>query len=802
MKKKIFYLRRMMSFFCLFWVMLPCLAGISQRVEFNLSDFEFQQQLDGSWFLINAKEKCLYGNPNNPCLPILQRSFALPFGTKVKDARIILGEEENIRNSIVLANNPQNITLNYQTLYGRNEEEYVGSYHEPNSFLNTSFWQGYPIANFHLCPFKYDENTGELLFIRNIIVEYDLDECHIPNFATSETEELKNELMGLVNNDEDVTSIMEMTPSLTESNTTHFDYLLITSTELYDSFLPLVKWKHKKGVSAYIISLYQIACAYEGRDLQEKIKHCIYDAYLSCGVKYVTIGGDDSVVPVRHCTDDLIPADLYYSCFDGDFNWNYNNNDFFGERADKVSRTSQVYLTRIPVRTEQQATDYINKLIAYERGFNTENWNESILMAGVRLEVDKNFSYGETEAHADIIYNQSIAPFWDGKRFKLFDTNTDFPGGRNYEVYPENIHTQFSKSPMFISMSTHGGYYCWETEGCRPGNNYYYTYDRDRASELNAENYSILTTIACDTNMFDEEFSSSANNDPCLSESFLRNKNSGIVAYYGSSRSGYSTTSLTTLGSSDIYEDAFYQGVFGPLPENKNFGRIVAYSKAKANCSLYLDYALNPMGDSEMPIYSHRLKEFNNLTFEYDKEELIIDPSEPGCLISITTDDISVNPESFKNNLKIKGDLLPKHFNLSITKYGFKPMVFNFTECPHSWDVYYEVALKEGYRQEYMGKLWKDGYDAEDGGPGIKDKTNLQSVEYNNEFLHIELSGSLKESSSYQVYIQNIFGTETLRVTLSQSQSDIYVGDLPKGLYTVVLVKDGEEIDCSKCCFN
>lgn len=95
----------------------------------------------------------------------------------------------------------------------------------------------------------------------------------------------------------------------------------------------------------------------------------MYKAY---GIKYVMLGGDDTVVPVRGCysksfdcgkmdylIDKTIPTDLYFACFNGNFEWNSNGNDLYGEVEDYVDFTPTVFVTRLPVRTDTDVDSYI-----------------------------------------------------------------------------------------------------------------------------------------------------------------------------------------------------------------------------------------------------------------------------------------------------------------------------------------------------------------------------------------------------------------------------------------------------------
>ena len=84
------------------------------------------------------------------------------------------------------------------------------------------------------------------------------------------------------------------------------------------------------------------------------------------------LGGDNSVVPVQYCfnrclTDSIIqPADLFYMCFQGQFDWDLDGDGIIGEKEDSISLIPDVSLTRLPIRTASHVEAYTNKLLKYE----------------------------------------------------------------------------------------------------------------------------------------------------------------------------------------------------------------------------------------------------------------------------------------------------------------------------------------------------------------------------------------------------------------------------------------------------
>ena len=101
----------------------------------------------------------------------------------------------------------------------------------------------------------------------------------------------------------------------------------------------------------YIYANYQ---GTENHDNADKIRDFIRDSYLHHGTRWVLLGGDPAVVPVRGVyvstysgTETNLPSDLYYACLDG--TWNGDGDGYWGEATDggsggDIDLTAEVYV--------------------------------------------------------------------------------------------------------------------------------------------------------------------------------------------------------------------------------------------------------------------------------------------------------------------------------------------------------------------------------------------------------------------------------------------------------------------------
>lgn len=413
---------------------------------------------------------------------------------------------------------------------------------------------------------------------------------------------------------------------------------------------------------------------YTGISTQEKLKQCLYSLFKTRGLKYVLLGGDDSVVPVRYCknkcsvyTEDKMPTDLYYACFAGRFDWDANGNGIYGEPSDSIDLMPSIYLSRLPIRTISEAENYSKNVVSYEMMTGDKVWNKKILMCGSILSENKD-GHSDSELKGDKLYREAIKDLWNGERKKLYDTYNDF-GYSN--LSNKAIQEQITTGYAFADFITHGSYSSFSSGA----------YNVNDASAQTNAGYTIITTMACHTNAFDKEL--------CLSESFIRNQNSGILAYLGSSRYGWyygGSNFENTFGSSLQYEKEFYDYIFSDKIKDKNFAKIVAatkISKIGSSCSdnglRWLQFGLNPVGDPEMPIYTDNPKKLPMTKAKIEKSILNIDTGVDSCTVCVMSrlDGGNSYYRVLHNVRTASFDYNVDSLSLCITKQNYKPMVIN-----------------------------------------------------------------------------------------------------------------------------
>ncbi len=663
------------------------------NITFSQDEFTLKKSASGYYIQTDNIDYILLEDTTLPALPYLGVDILLPEGKSIGNISVSKTVEK-IADDIVMAPNPIVIPTNTVSQKNIPITRYTKDiYPDKNvQFQAVNRIQSYSFASFIICPFIYNASTKELKIITSIDISFDtIDEVSEKSASsTNRRYDMIDLVSNLVINPSELSDLYadEQTPVALKSASTSYsdiEYLIITSGELIDDFIPLKAWKIQKGIKTEIISIDSIYLNYSGElSNQEKIKSCINDLYANNGLKWVLLGGDNTVVPVQGCIgkshgnfgliDSLIPCDLYYSCLSPYYlaTWDHNENGVIGEdNGDGVSLYPSLYLARAPVRTSNHVKAFVNKTIDYEKNPQTSNYLEEMLLTGAELD---NAWGGLSDAHqkSEILYSSYISPYWTGERTRFYDSGTDFSGGASYDLSSTNLQTQLNNGYHFVHMATHGGQAAWAVE---TGSNYSST----NAANLSNQNKSIVITIACNTNDFDDTRDSS---DPCLSEAFLRNPHGGCVLYWGSSREGFGTYKQE-LGPSFRYNAQFFKCLFSDTEDTPyRFGAVTALAKSKYAKHIYsysvdrwLQFSLNAIGDPELPIYTEDPSTFLDASVSQSGNDVTVKTGGiTGCTIALTSVDYGRSYFDVKENdsIVVFTDVNTP-FYVTITKHNYIP---------------------------------------------------------------------------------------------------------------------------------
>jgi len=255
---------------------------------------------------------------------------------------------------------------------------------------------GYDIALVRVFPVQYKPASGQLLFTPQVTLRLDLGPAPVetqPRVQPPTSAQAARRVALFVDNpiqsrnrgvELEDTRAREPLPQA-------FDYLLITSSNLVAAFQPLVQRKQLDGLSVKVMMLETITNTVYGRDIPERIRNYIREAYTNWGISYVLLGGDTTIIPCRYAyvhtdlasKESYLPTDLYYACLDG--SWNSNGDQRWGEATDgenggDVDLLAEVYVGRAPVASVVQTRTFVEKTVQYEAEGNA-NVTNALLMA-------------------------------------------------------------------------------------------------------------------------------------------------------------------------------------------------------------------------------------------------------------------------------------------------------------------------------------------------------------------------------------------------------------------------------------
>jgi len=332
--------------------------------------------------------------PGKPMLPTHTETIILPFGAKKINVEYDVRKIETVLLSEKVLPAPQRIILDAQvnsdtplepvmdeTVYG--SKEYF-----PENWFSYNIGVGLDKNNQHKTlltintyPVRYSPTTNTIEYVKNIDIKVSYEEPNSNPFPTLNT----------------------------------YDLVIITPPEFTSDLQNLVDHKNNIGVKTMMKTTDEIYTQYNGVDKPEKIKYFIKDSLETWGITYVLlVGGLKSWIwanpkentnygskgwrlPVRYANmidfEPGIISDLYYAdiykqggVFD---NWDSNSDGIFayhkgsGLKNDKLDLYPDVYLGRLPCRTNKEVQGVVDKIITYESQPLDPSWfNKMIVVSG------------------------------------------------------------------------------------------------------------------------------------------------------------------------------------------------------------------------------------------------------------------------------------------------------------------------------------------------------------------------------------------------------------------------------------
>lgn len=605
-----------------------------------------------------------------PAIPTISVTVPLDEGMDFNGFEYTTSSQLLLQEDVVLnANKPLRPTSMMYMPMERNISYPMGIYPNENvRQTGTYVLRGQKFVCFLVSPFRYDAYSKNLYLIASITLQIQQKEGQAKD---GDWHRSGNR-------------------SQNNTNTTDYEYVIITNDTLKPAFDKLAYWKTMKGVRTKVLTTDSIYNKYrDSLDVNVELnpQHAIkkelrnyYDGQYT-GLEYVLLGGDVEIVPTQMCYIkaededeiyvDSTPTDWYYSCLET-LDWDSNHNSWAGDVGDNINLAGELIVSRLPAHTYEEANMMVNRIIEYERNPPLGNWEKKILLSGNVLHEFYNIndsSFSDSH-HFGEEYKNTILQHWDGQAIRLFDTGSDFSGGASYNFNVEHLQTELSKGYIIANIDTHGTDSTYVMENLPD-------YNIDNAATLENRGYTAIVTAACLTNAFDKYF----NGQPitCLSEAFMRNPNSGIITYIGSSRNAWYPISLEL--QVELYKNFIESNTL-------QLGRVLRSVKNSmiSDCNTYekthrwLLFSINMLGDPEMPIFMSRPQHFDNAVIEFINNDIDMEvyAHEPGAKVCIMSkDDMGEGFYSCEEDYNgIDG--LDYECTVCITKPNFIPYIASF----------------------------------------------------------------------------------------------------------------------------
>jgi hypothetical protein len=313
------------------------------------------------------------------------------------------------------------------------------------------------------------------------------------------------------------------------------EYLILAPASLAAEFEPLLEWKLKKGLSARLVTVEEaLAAVPHGNDVPERIREFLRIQYEERGTDYVLLGGDTHHIPARYAhtayyvpePGELIPADMYFSCLDGD--WNADGDERYGEAyrsptdpGDDADLYPELWVGRAPVDSPADVQIFVDKTLRFVRETEPSHGNTGLFLGEV-IE-PRDWSPGDPISFDGANICRRVAD--------------EFPPGHVLTEYYEtefNLDRSLAYSAidagyLYINVSGHGDGYKFSVGQGEP----HFLYVFDALSFTNANRLSIMYHGNCNTNQIDAE---------SFNEAFLLNPNGGGYAAVAATRFDFPAT--------------------------------------------------------------------------------------------------------------------------------------------------------------------------------------------------------------------------------------------------------------------
>lgn len=653
-----------------------------------------KQQSDGTKlaYLPNCYQS---GKIGEPTLPLRSIAILLPPDHVAKDLRLTFKNRKKLDEKVMLSpkQSPRNEFESSPDQYF-NQQIYSSEniYRGPDPQVQTHFFSGHSVALACFSPIEFIPASGELFYYSEVEVEIstqlnsNANEIR-KNYRSSNA--IVQQLSKIVDNLDPVIALYPF-----QTNSSIYDYLIITINDFLDDYKPLVQFYNERGIVTRTATVEEIYQSTAGNDEPEKIRNYIMYQAQQNGIRYILLAGDADLspsgemqVPIRglYCTvqsgndvyeDRNIPTDLYYAALDG--NWNDDGDDRWGEPGED-DLLPELAVARICADNSTEISAVLNKIISYQ-SFPVVEDATKMLMVGEKM-WDDPLSYGGD--YLDLLIGNRN----DNGYFTI-----GMPSDLNFTYLYDRILGYWTRDDLIQNIDNgcniihHAGH---SSSGM---NMRMYRSDITKDNFININGTAHLNPIiyshGCLSAAIDVNNSSGQD---CIAEMMLEIDNFAS-AYVGNSRYGWFNEGQTEGPSLHLHREfisALYGDSIVAIGEAHTLSRIrsapfvTAPNQWEPGALRWCFYCCNVLGDPAMSIWTHRIKEFSNVDYPDKISNLpaiiSIQTGVAGARVTISSDGnplATVLTNQYGDALfTIDSTSASSIFKLSITALNYKPFV-------------------------------------------------------------------------------------------------------------------------------
>jgi len=367
------------TIFLTLFISLACLAG---SVEKTFYFSHHQVNGCGNYQTITFENTRLSALPGEPVMPYQAISLMLPPGEIASGIEITTENEVQIPGTYEIYPQQYALPLSANTAgeFIKNEAIYNfnGKYPaSPCGHVSTQFMNGYAFALSTFTPLTYNPASKTLSYSGKVTIRISTkqDPKAVQAMALMTTSENAIKRVRAFSQNPEM---MDAYP-VKSPGPASYQYLVITPELFVSSYDSLLSYYSETGIQSQITTTQFIDANVAGHDLQQKIRNYIKQEVTSNNIEYVLLGGDVEHVPYRgfYCyaisepdqEDANIPADLYYSALDGEWNDTTlagGHIDWWGEPGEE-DLLPDVSVGRFPVSTVNELKHMIHKSLFYQK---------------------------------------------------------------------------------------------------------------------------------------------------------------------------------------------------------------------------------------------------------------------------------------------------------------------------------------------------------------------------------------------------------------------------------------------------